>query len=336
MITVARLRRSCEELERMTRRAARSCVGEKAWDATLAEKVHGGAEPDSKDWTEADWHQRQMALQGFRRFYHGQIVARELGLDGADFVRRKMYAEEPERAELSSGHVIKCYPLTLFRADRMSERMVALRELTIRSQQIDKMPPRQAMWMMYRLDRERLWLRCAMMYDATLPPGSLIELPIDAPYAARILSGFYAWLDGANRWCREFWRTRLLCGWIYRSIDRVIPALGRIFGIPPWWTFAATSEDEIVVVRTQLKANDERIMALPSLPASGPPQNWGWSGFIAALAKARGIPEQYMRDRTLAAMLAESSQQREQQLAEMRAADKKSREQRAATHAKRN
>ncbi len=339
MSSIAQLRRSCEELERMTRRAARSSVGEKAWDAMLAEKVKGGADPGdaAKDWTEADWHQRQMQMQGFRRFYHGYIVASAAGSDGADFLRRKAYAEEPERAELSSGHVIRCYPLTLFRADRMAERMVALRELTTRSQQLDRLPPRQAFWMLYRMDRERLWQRCAMMYEATLPPGSLLELPIDAPAAARLLSGVYAWLDGANRWDLEFWRARLACGWIYRVVDRLAPWIGRALGVPPWWTFAATAEDEIVVVRTQLLANDERITNLPPLPAAGPATNWGWSGFIVALIKSSGgIPEQYLRDRSMVAMLTEAWQQREQQIAEMRAAERRSREQRASAKAKRN
>ncbi len=337
IFTIARLRRSCENLERMTRRAAKSSVGEKAWDAMLAEKVRGGAEPDPDgDWNEGDWHQRELDIQGFRRFYHGYIVARSLGLDGADFLRRKAYAEEPERAELSSGYVIRCYPLTLYRADRMAERMVALRELTTRSQQIDKMPPREAFWMLYRLDRERLWQRCAMMYEATLPPGSLAELPIDAPFYARILSGIYARLDGANRWNREFWRTRYVCGRLYRIADKTLPAAMRFLGVPPWWTFAATSEDQIVVVRTSLKANDERIMNLPPLPHSGPAQNWGWSGFIVAEAKQRGIPEQYLRDRSMAAMLTEASQLREQQIAEMKEAEKRSRQARTTAKAKRN
>lgn len=335
--TVARLRRSCENLERMTRRAAKSSVGEKAWDAMLAEKVKGGAEPDPDgDWNEGDWHQRELDLQGFRRFYHGYIVARSLGLDGADFLRRKAYAAEPERAELSSGHVVRCYPLTLYRADRMAERMVVLRELTVRSQQIDRMPPRQAMWMLYRMDRERLWQRCAMMHEATLPPGSLAELPIDAPFYARALGSLYAWLDGANRWSREFWRTRYVAGRLYRRVDKVLPTLMRFLGVPPWWTFAATSEDEIVVVRTQLKANDERIMNLPPLPHAGAAATWGWSGFIVAQAKERDIPEAYLRDRTMAAMLTEASQLREMQLAEMKEADRRSRNQRSAAKAKRN
>ncbi len=320
----------------MTRRASRGSVGEKAWDAMLAEKVHGGPEPDAKDWTEADWHQRQMDLQGFRRFYHGFIIARERGLDGADFLRRKTYAEEPERAELSSGYVVKCYPLTLFRADRMAERMVLLRELTVRCQQIDKLPPRQAFWMLYRMDRERLWQRCAMMYEATLPPGSLLELPIDAPFVTRLLAGAFSWLDGANRWQREFWRTRILCGRLYRIVDQLVPSLGRAFGVPPWWMFAATGEDEIVVVRTQLKANDERIMNLPQLPNAGPAPNWGWSGFIVAEAKNRGIPEQYLRDRSMPAMLTEASQLRQQQMAEVRETERRSREHRAAAKNKRN
>lgn len=337
MFTIARLRRSCENLERMTRRAARQSVGEKAWDAMLAEKVRGGTEPDPDgDWNEGDWHQRELDLQGFRRFYHGYIIARSLGLDGADFLRRKAYAAEPERAELASGHVIRCYPLTLFRADRMAERMVALRELTTRCQQIDKMPPRQAFWMVYRLDRERLWLRCAMMYEATLPPGSLVELPIDAPWFAHVLSGVYAWLDGANRWYREFWRLRTVAGWLYRVLDKALPTVMRLLGVPPWWTFAATAEDEIVVVRTQLKANDERIMRLPPLPSAGPVQNWGWSGFIVSLAKQRGIPEVYLRNRTMAAMLTEASQQQEMQQAEMRESQRKSRAARTKTKAKRN
>ncbi len=321
----------------MTRRAARSCVGEKAWDAMLAEKVKGGVDPgDAKDWTEGDWYQRRHELQGWRRFYHGYIVARDAGTDGADFLRRKAYAEEPERAELSSGHVVRCYPLTLFRADRMAERMVALRELTTRSQQIDKMPPRQACWMLFRLDRERLWQRCAMMYEATLPPGSLLELPIDAPIVPRAMTGIFAWLDGANRWSREFWRARFLLSYIYRIVDKLVPSLGRVLGVPPWWTFAATSEDEIVVVRTHLQANDERIMNLPSLPSAGPSPNWGWSGFIVAMVKGRGIPEQMLRDRSMVAMLQESSQLREQQITEAKDADRHAREQRANAKAKRN
>ena len=322
----------------MTRRASRGCVGEKAWDAMLAEKVKGGKEPDAKDWTEADWHQRQMDLQGFRRFYHGFIMAREQGQDGADFLRRKTYADEPERAELSSGYVVRCYPITMFRADHMAERMVLLRELTVRSQQIDKLPPRQAFWMLHRIDRERLWQRCAMMYEATLPPGSLLELPIDAPAVARWLVDVFAWLDGANRWGREFWRTRYVCSRVYRRLDKMVPTFGGLLrqwlGIPPWWTFAATAEDEIVVVRTHLKANDERIMNLPHLPGAGAPQNWGWSGFVANLAKGRGIPEKMLRDRSMAAMLTEASQQAEQQRAELRETEKRSRAARAAATAK--
>jgi hypothetical protein len=218
----------------------------------------------------------------------------------------------------------------------MAERMVLLRELTIRSQQIDKMPPRQAMWLLYRMDRERLWQRCAMMYESTLPPGSLVELPIDAPFITRRLCGLYAWLDGANRWQREFWRTRALAGWIYRRVDKLIPFVGRWLGVPPWWTFAATSEDEIVVVRTQLKANDERILNLPPLPAAGPPSKWGWSGFIVAEAKNRGVPEQFLRDRTMMAMLTEMAQLREQQIAEMKETDKRQRAAKVATASKRN
>jgi hypothetical protein len=337
VFTIARLRRSCENLERMARRAARSSVGEKAWDAMLAEKVRGGIEPDPDgDWNEGDWHQRELDLQGFRRFYHGYIIARSLGLDGADFLRRKAYAAEPERAELSSGYVVKCYPLTLYRADRMAERMVLLRDLTTRCQQIDKLPPRQARWMVYRMDRERLWQRCAMMHEATLPPGSLAELPIDAPWFARVLSGVYAWLDGANRWYREFWRLRAGAGRLYRWADKALPSAMRFLGVPPWWTFAATGEDEIVVVRTQLKANDERIMNLPPLSHAGTAPSWGWSGFIVQQAKERGIPEAYLRDRTMAAMLTEASQMREMQLAEMKAAERKSREQRMAAKGKRN
>ena len=337
MSDVARLRRRCADLERMARRASRSCVGEKAWDETLAEKVYGGAEPDADDWTEGDWHRRQLELQGFRRFYHGYIVAREQGGDGAaEFLRRKAYAEEPERAELSSGYVVKCYPLTMYRADRMAERMVLLRELTARCQQIYKLPPREACWQLYRMDRERLWQRCAMMYEASLPPGSLLELPIDAPAAARILAGAFSWLDGGNRWQREFWRTRWLAGRAYRRLDKALPTLCRWLGVPPWWTFAGTSEDEIVVVRTSLKANDERIMGLPPLRGAGPAVNWAWSGFIVIEAKNRGVPEQYLRDRTMAAMLTEASQLAEYQRAEMREMDRKRREQAAAAKVKKN
>lgn len=337
MSDIKRLRRSCENLERMARRASRSCVGEKAWDATLAEKVKGGAEPDpNNEWSEGDWHQRQMELQGFRRFYHGIIVAKAQGLDGAEFLRRKAYAEEPERAELSSGHVVKCYPLTMYRADRMAERMVLLRELTVRCQHVDKLPPREAYWQLYLMDRERLWHRCAMMYEATLPPGSLLELPIDASVVARALAGAYAWLDGANRWQREFWRTRLLAGHLYRRADKMVPSLMRWFGVPPWWTFAATSEDEIVVIRTSLKANDERIMNLPHLPGAGAPTNWGWSGFIVIEAKQRGLPEQYLRNRSMVAMLTEASQLAEQQRSEMRETERRQRADRAAAKSKRN
>ena len=324
----------------MTRRASRSCVGEKAWDAMLEEKVKGGKEPDGKDWTEADWHQRQMDLQGFRRFYHGFIIAREQGQDGADFLRRKAYAEEPERAELSSGYVVRCYPLTIFRADRMAVRMVLLRELTTRSQQLDQLPPREAFWQTYRLDRERLWQRCAMMYEATMPPGSLRELPIDTPVVTQMLVGFYTWLDGGNRWQREFWRTRNICNWLYRTIDRAMPTFAGLIqwwlGIPPWWTFVATGEDEVVVVRTSLKANDERIMNLPPLPHAGPMINWGWSGFIVAEAKGRGIPEQMLRYRSMPAMLTEANQLGHQQRAEIRESERKSREHHAAAKAKRN
>lgn len=337
MSDVKRLRRSCENLERMARRASRGCVGEKAWDATLAEKVKGGAEPDpDNDWSEGDWHQRQMDIQGFRRFYHGIIVAKSQGLDGAEFLRRKAYAEEPERAELSSGYVVKCYPLTLYRADRMAERMVLLRELTVRCQQIDKLPPREAFWQLYRMDRERLWQRCAMMYEATLPPGSLLELPIDAPAAANALATIFSWLDGGNRWHREFWRTRRRAGQIYRRFDKMLPRVARWLGVPPWWTFAATSEDEIVVIRTSLKANDERIMSLPHLPGAGPAPNWGWSGFIVIEAKNRGVPEQYLRDRTMPAMLTEAAQRAEQERAEMRATEARRRVDQAAAKSKRN
>ncbi len=341
MSDVKRLRRSCENLERMARRASKSCVGEKAWDATLAEKVKGGTEPDPDGkWSEGDWHQRQMQLQGFRRFYHGIIVAKEQGSDGAEFLRRKAYAEEPERAELSSGYVVKCYPLTMYRADRMAERMVLLRELTVRCQQVDKLPPREAYWQLYLMDRERLWHRCAMMYEATLPPGSLHELPIDAPVVTRWLVGFYTWLDGGNRWQREFWRTRNACNWLYQKIDRAIPTFaGWIqwwLGIPPWWAFSATSEDEIVVIRTSLKANDERIMNLPHLSGAGAPVNWGWSGFIVILAKQRGLPEEYLRRRSMVAMLTEASQLAEQQRAEMRETERRQQAQRAAAKSKRN
>ena len=340
MSDIKRLRRSCGNLERMARRASRGCVGEKAWDATLAEKVKGGIEPDPDGkWNEGDWHQRQMDLQGFRRFYHGMIIAKEQGLDGAEFVRRKAYAEEPERAELSSGYVIKCYPLTMYRADRMGMRMVLLRELTVRCQQIDKLPPREAFWQLYLMDRERLWQRCAMMYEATLPPGSLHELPIDAPAVTRLLISFYTWLDGGNRWQREFWRIRNACDWLYRKIDRAMPTFaGWIqwwLGIPPWWTFSATSEDEILVVRTSIQANDERILNLPPLPNAGPAQNWSWSGFIVMEARQRGIPEEYLRNRSMVAMLTEASQLAEQQRAEMRESERKSREQRTAGKGKR-
>ncbi len=331
MSDIKRLRRSCENLERMTRRAARSCVGEKAWDAMLAEKVKGGAEPDPDgEWSEADWHERQMALQGFRRFYHGFIVARESGADGAEFLRRKAYAEEPERAELSSGYVVKCYPLTMYRADHMAQRMVLLRDLTVRCQQLYDLPPSEAHWQLHRMNRERLWQRCAMMYEATLPPGSLLELPIDAPAATRVLASVFSWLDGGNRWRREFWRTRRLAGWLYRMIDKAVPSVGRWFGIPPWWTFAATSEDEIIVIRTNLKANDERIMSLPSLSNAGPPTNWGWSGFIVIEAKNRGVPEQYFRDRTMPAMLTEASQLAQQEREQARSTDEKRRADQAA------
>ena len=273
--------------------------------------IHGGAEPP-EEFTPGDWTQRRLELNWHRGFYSAQQLL-QLATGGAagDYIRLKAYAREPEWAELASGKVVGCYPVTFVRADKMRQRMEILGEAADRVTALRKRIGQEdagALTMIHKLDRLRLWQRAALMFEATLPVGSLMELPVDPPQAGRIAVWAFNWVDGDNRWGREFWRSRWLLATLWRVVDRLTGAHAWL-GVPPWWTWAATVEDELVIIRQHLAANDERARALPRLPVAGDAENWGWSGFIHALAhESDKIPEQFLRERTMGGMQADAVQ----------------------------
>lgn len=312
---VVRIRRQCEELERAVRRAARSVVsGDLDPDADI------GRFPPVEDDDLESWRARKMQLFGLMRFYHGIQLVKGKVPAGADYIRLKAFMEHPEYCELTSGRTVACYPVTVWRLDRIALRGDILRRITELVYELERLEAPDRWATIYQLDRERLWQRAAQTFEATLPPTSKLELPIDPPFAARVVVHLWGWLDGSNRRQREHWRLRWLAVTCWRWLDWLKVPLS--LGLPPAWLWAISAADEITIMRTHLAANDERIAAIPPLAQSGSVENWGWSGFAQAVAEARNAtPETYIRDRTLVAILLDVAQS-----GARAAADKKKRE----------
>ena len=305
------LRRSCEDAERSVRRVAKPVVASMDEVELRLAAIHGGVEPPAK-FTVADWTQRRLELNWLRGFYSNQQLNSITAGGGAgDYLRLKAYAEEPEWAQLSSGKVVACYPVTFVRADRMRQRMEILGEaahrVTVLKKQLGQKDA-DAWQMIRRLDRLRLWQRAALLHEATQQVGTLDGLPIDPPLAGRWAVRVFNWLDGDNRWEREFWRSRWIVAMAWLVFDRLTGA-NLWLGVPPWWTWVATVEDELAVMRQHLAANDERARALPRLPGTGDADSWGWSGFVHTLAaESDRTTEEFLRERTMGGMQADAVQ----------------------------
>lgn len=328
---LARERRACLDLERAVRRAARSVSGVAIdLDAELAQ-ITGGPEPDAvlPALTLADWVVRRRQLFGLQRWLLALQYARTQYEDVYEFLRLKIYAEDPERVELTSGHVVACYPVTAALAERIAQRSRILLEATSRIQALETTGAPDAVLMRRRLEAIRLWQRCALMWEVTLRPGQLADLPTDPPLAARLALRVFGWCDGLATG-RERWRTRALLAWGWRQVDRLTGA-HRWLGIPPWWTWLATPIDELAIMRANLLANEERMRALPSLPSSGTPDRFGYSNFLNAFAEARGqLATHLIHDRTLAALFLDAGQQQARQVKQEREQKQRERQEAAA------
>lgn len=325
---IIRLRRQCEELERAVRRAARSVISADVEADRDLEKIAPALEDDLES-----WRRRKLHVFGLLRFYHGIMTAKGRAPEASDYIRLRALMESPEYCELTSGRTVACHPVTVWRLDRIALRGELLRRITALTYEAETLDAADRWALVYRLDREKLWQRAAQLYEVTLPPSSKLELPIDPPAAARLLVRFWGWLDGSNKRHREHWRLRALAAWLWHVLD-----WGKIsisLGLPPAWIWAINAADEVLMIRTHLKANDERIAAIPPLPSSGAVENWGWSGFAQAVAEARNAtPEQYIRDRTLVAILTDVSQSQARAEVERKKRERADRKATAAAKAK--
>lgn len=328
--TVHQLRGDCARLERAVRRAARALhLNEDETDQQLADLPGGADPPDTLE--RHEWWRRKVHLFGLLRYFLAlQGGARAAEQADLDFLRVRTYAGEPARVELANGHVVACHPVTFLLAERMMERQRLLGALTHAREALDPYGA-AATRLLRRLDRERCWQRAALLWEATFPPGTLDRLPVDAPLAARIVADAFAWLDGANRWDRDFWRTRGLLGRAWAVLDRLAGgALARWAGVPPWWAWTATVHDEVAIVRQHLAANDERVRAFPQLPTAGGPEGWSWSGFLSALAESRSdFARTLLRDHTLVAVLQEAFEGQERARRQQQQLERERKRQRA-------
>jgi hypothetical protein len=328
----ADLRAACEELVRAVRRAGRPVASEPEIERALA-SVHGGLEPPAEGWTEGDWWQRRADLQGWLRHYLALQLARRRPSEQQDLIRLRALAREPARVELSFGHVVACYPLTLWQVDHLTERAVILQRATEWAERIERLPGQEKHWLLRQLQRERLWQRCAILEAITQPPGALRVLPVTPTAAGRLLAAILDWLDGGNHARREYWRLRALVLWLWRITDRLTGA-SRWLGVPPWWTWRATALDFLAVMRQHLVANDERVRALPPLPSGRPPDEWGWTGFVTAYAAEQHAPSaEVVRYRSVVELLIESAASAARAEAERRLLDQQRKQERARANA---
>ena len=212
--------------------------------------------------------------------------------------------EDPEIVQLGNGKRVACYPITIPVAATIAQRQDILRTCVVARMAAEGTG--DAHRDRHRLEGIRTWQRAAIMYEATLAPGSTFRLPIDPPALAQGLARAMAWLDGSNRWDRQFWRTWGLASIAWRVLDHLVPGrwLSRITGIPSWWCWTVSVPDEVAIVAGNLRANDERARHLPRLAGHGEVKATDWSGFAAAMAElGHTFPREFIHDTSMLAML---------------------------------
>lgn len=295
------LRARCADLEKVIERNARALGRSEDYAARVA-KVRGSdrAIEDLDLW---DLIERRAQLAGLaQRLLEAQaILHHDESLPGEML---QSLLEEPELVQLGNRRRVACYPITLPVAVNISQRQDILRQCVAARMAAEG--TENGHLYRHRLEGIRTWQRAAIMYEVTLPPGSTFRLPIDPPTWARGVASAAAWLDGSNRWDRQFWRTWGLVCLIWRLLDRLVPGrwLSRITGIPAWWCWTVTVPDEVAIVSAHLKANDERARRLPRLTHHGEVKGTDWSGFSSAMADARRkFPREFVHDTSMLAML---------------------------------
>lgn len=299
--TLGAARKRCIALEEVIERNARS-LGRTADFAERVAKVYGSDKPleDLDEWELAE---RRAGLAGLaQRLLEAQAILRTD--DGTGSERLRSLMAEPEIAVLESGRAIGCYPITIATASTIAQRQEIIGRCVAARVAAEAHPDTQKI--RHRLESIRTWQRTAIIYEVTLPPGSPFTLPKDPPALARIIGRAIAWLDGANRFDREFWRTRAAAHLAWRVLDRLVPGrwLARLSGVPSWWCWLVSAVDEMAIVRAHLMANDERARRLPRLHASGEATGWHWSDFAAAVADARHtFTPQFIHDVSMLTML---------------------------------
>ncbi len=299
------LRARCVKLEESIERNARALNRSEQFAGQVA-KVYGSDRPleDLDVW---ELSERRAGLAGLaQRLLEAQVILKADSGDHATQLRALL--EEPELVELEGGRTVACYPVTIPVAVTITQRQEILRRavvcIGVAEGSQDYVADR------HRLENVRTWQRAAIVYEATLPPGSTFRLPLDPPWLARKVSGAVAWLDGSNRWDRQFWRTWALCTWVWRLLDRLVPGRGlsKLTGVPSAWCWTISVTDELSICRGNLAANDERARALPRLSHSGEASDWSWTAFSAAMADQRHLfPKSFIHDHSMLAMLTDFS-----------------------------
>lgn len=299
--TLGALRKKCNALEEVIERNARSLGRSDDFEERVG-KVYGHDKPleDLDQWELAE---RRAGLAGLaQRLLEAQEILRSDTGSGGERLRALL--SEPEIAQLESGRAIACYPITIPTAMAISQRQEIIAHCVAARIAAEAAPDANAI--RHRLESIRTWQRAAIIYEVTLPPGSPFMLPKDPPALARLVGRAVSWLDGANRFDREFWRARAVVHFIWRVFDRLVPGrwLARLTGVPSWWCWLVSTVDEVAIVRAHLMANDERARRLPRLHQSGTSTGWHWSDFAAAVADARhSFPPHFIHDVSMLTML---------------------------------